>query len=228
MRQPVIAILCVAFLASGCARQPSDSTAVTLESDEDKTLYTIGLALARNVAVFEFTPEELAAVQAGFADGVMNREPKVDIEEYLPKIRDLQVARMEAAAETERREGEALLAQAATQDNTVRTESGLVITTIEEGSGASPKATDNVQVHYHGTLRDGKVFDSSIERNQPATFPLNQVIPCWTEALQMMKVGGKARVVCPSNTAYGDRGAPPDIKPGAVLTFDVELLDIVG
>jgi FKBP-type peptidyl-prolyl cis-trans isomerase FkpA len=81
-------------------------------------------------------------------------------------------------------------------------------------------------VHYHGTLRDGKVFDSSIERNEPVSFPLNAVIPCWTEGVQMMKVGGKSRLICPSALAYGDRGAPPDIKPGATLIFDVELLGI--
>ena len=82
-----------------------------------------------------------------------------------------------------------------------------------------------MKVHYHGTLRDGTVFDSSVERGEPATFPLNRVIPCWTEGVQKMKVGGKAKLVCPSNIAYGDRGAPPKIKPGATLVFEVELLE---
>ena len=89
------------------------------------------------------------------------------------------------------------------------------------------KATDKVKVHYHGTLIDGTVFDSSVERKQPIDFALNGVIPCWTEGVQMMKVGGKARLVCPSEIAYGDNGAPPKIKPGATLVFDVELLEIV-
>jgi FKBP-type peptidyl-prolyl cis-trans isomerase len=82
-------------------------------------------------------------------------------------------------------------------------------------------------VHYHGTLTNGKVFDSSVERKEPATFPLNGVIPCWTEGVQKMKVGGKSKLVCPSELAYGERGAPPDIGPGATLVFDVELLEIV-
>ena len=90
-----------------------------------------------------------------------------------------------------------------------------------------PKATDTVKVHYHGTLTDGTVFDSSVKRGEPATFPLNQVIKCWTEAVQLIKVGGKSRLVCPSGIAYGDRGSPPVIKPGATLVFEVELLDIV-
>jgi FKBP-type peptidyl-prolyl cis-trans isomerase FkpA/FKBP-type peptidyl-prolyl cis-trans isomerase FklB len=97
---------------------------------------------------------------------------------------------------------------------------------VKAGSGAAPKATDTVKVHYKGTLRDGSVFDSSIERGQPATFPLNRVVPCWTEGLQKMKIGGKAKLACPSNLAYGDRGAPPKIKPGAALLFEVELLSI--
>ena len=102
----------------------------------------------------------------------------------------------------------------------------MVYIPVSEGSGASPKPTDRVKVHYHGTLQDGTVFDSSVERGQPATFPLNGVIACWTEGLQKMKVGGKAKLVCPSDIAYGDRGAPPKIKPGATLTFDVELISI--
>ena len=84
-----------------------------------------------------------------------------------------------------------------------------------------------MKVHYHGTLTDGTVFDSSVQRGEPATFPLDGVIPCWTEGVQKMKVGGKAKLVCPSAAAYGDRGQPPNIRPGAVLTFEVELLEIV-
>ena len=102
-----------------------------------------------------------------------------------------------------------------------------VVKTIKEGSGPKPAATDKVKVHYQGTLTDGTVFDSSIKRGEPATFPLNGVIKCWTEGLQEVKVGGKARLVCPANIAYGDRGSPPTIKPGATLVFDVELLEIV-
>ncbi len=104
-------------------------------------------------------------------------------------------------------------------------ESGVVLVTMKEGTGPTPTATDNVKVHYHGTLTDGTVFDSSVERKEPVTFRLNEVIPCWTEGVQKIKVGGKAKLVCPSDTAYGDSGSG-SIPPGAALAFEVELLAI--
>jgi FKBP-type peptidyl-prolyl cis-trans isomerase len=113
----------------------------------------------------------------------------------------------------------------AAEDGSVRTASGLVSTEIVVGTGASPTATDVITVHYHGTFRDGSVFDSSVERGEPSSFALNQVIPCWTEGLQLMRVGGKSRLVCPSDIAYGDEGRSR-IPPAAVLVFEVELLGI--
>ena len=107
------------------------------------------------------------------------------------------------------------------------TASGLVYTEVVAGSGASPGPSDMVVVHYHGTFPDGRVFDSSIQRGEPASFPLNRVIPCWTEALQKMRVGGKAKLVCPPEIAYGARGGGP-IPPNATLHFDVELIDIAS
>lgn len=104
--------------------------------------------------------------------------------------------------------------------------SALQITHLVEGSGASPAVTDIVQVHYHGTFEDGTVFDSSVERGEPAAFPLNRVIPCWTQGVKQMKVGGKAKLVCPPAIAYGARGAPPRIPPNSTLYFEVELLGI--
>jgi FKBP-type peptidyl-prolyl cis-trans isomerase FkpA len=120
------------------------------------------------------------------------------------------------------------LDKAAAEPGAVRTASGLVYRELKAGAGASPKVTDTVKVHYRGTLVDGTEFDSSYKRNEPAQFPLNQVIPCWTEGVQRMKVGGKSQLVCPSNIAYGDRGSPPVIPPGATLIFEVELLGIGG
>ena len=99
---------------------------------------------------------------------------------------------------------------------------------LKAGSGASPSASDVVKVHYRGTLVDGTEFDSSYKRNEPATFPLNRVIPCWTEGVQKMKVGGKSQLVCPAGIAYGDRGSPPVIPGGATLIFEIELLGIGG
>jgi FKBP-type peptidyl-prolyl cis-trans isomerase FkpA len=122
----------------------------------------------------------------------------------------------------------AYLEKAAAMPGAVRTASGLVYRELQGGTGASPKATDVVKVHYRGTLVDGAEFDSSYKRNEPTTFPLNQVIPCWTEGVQKMKVGGKSQLVCPSSIAYGDRGSPPEIPGGATLIFEIELLGISG
>jgi FKBP-type peptidyl-prolyl cis-trans isomerase FkpA len=109
---------------------------------------------------------------------------------------------------------------------TVTLPSGVKITHRVIGTGATPTATDRVTVHYHGTFPDGKVFDSSVDRGQPATFPLNRVIDCWTEGVQLIKVGGKAQLICPPQTAYGPRGQPPLIPPDATLHFEVELIAI--
>ena len=104
--------------------------------------------------------------------------------------------------------------------------SGVKVTHTVDGTGPSPKASDTVKVHYKGTLADGKEFDSSFKRNAPATFPLSRVVPCWTEGMQKIKVGGKATLTCPPATAYGERGAGGVVPPNATLTFDVELLAI--
>ena len=120
--------------------------------------------------------------------------------------------------------GEAFLAENAKKPGVVTTASGLQYQVITEGTGASPSATDNVTVHYQGTTIDGKEFDSSYKRGEPATFPLNRVIPGWTEGLQLMKEGGKSRLFIPSNLAYGERGAGRDIGPNSTLIFDVELI----
>lgn len=196
------------------------------KTEEQKALYAIGLAISRNLATFNLTEAELDMVKAGLSDGVLSRAPKVDLQEYGPKIQELQRTRLAAVAEREKKASKGFIDKAAAEKGAVKAKSGMVYVPVKAGSGASPKATDTVKVHYHGTLSNGTVFDSSVQRNQPATFGLNQVIPCWTEGLQMMKVGGKAKLVCPSDVAYGDRGRPPTIPPGATLVFDVELLEI--
>ncbi len=119
------------------------------------------------------------------------------------------------------------LQTSAAEPKETKTASGLVITMLKEGTGASPKSSDTVKVHYRGILADGKEFDSSYGRGQPASFPLSRVIPCWTEGVQLMKSGGKAKLVCPSQIAYGSQGIPGAIPPNATLTFEVELLEIV-
>lgn len=203
------------------------ASAAELKTDEQKTFYAIGLAMSRSLGTFAPTAAELELIQQGLQDGVLAKEPRVDLNTYGPKIQELQKTRLAAAGEIEKKAGREFLAKAASEKGATKTASGLVITTLKAGNGASPKADDQVKVHYHGTLIDGTVFDSSVQRGEPATFPLNGVVPCWTEGVQLMKVGGKSRLTCPADLAYGDRGAPPRIKPGATLVFEVELLDIV-
>jgi len=218
----LLATVIVFMVAAGALASGPD-----LATDDDKTLYAIGLALSRNLTGFSLNEKELAIVQSGIADGTLGKEKKVDLQTYMPKINQLMQSRQTAAAATEKKSSEAYLAKAAGEKGAEKTPSGMIYTETKAGSGDAPKPTDTVKVHYTGKLTDGTVFDSSVQRGEPATFPLNGVIKCWTEGLQKMKVGGKATLVCPSDIAYGDQGRPPQIKPGATLVFDVELLEIV-
>jgi FKBP-type peptidyl-prolyl cis-trans isomerase FkpA len=197
-------------------------------NDDQKTLYALGLAISQSLGTFSLSEAELDMVKNGLTDGVLKRAPKADLQTFGPKIQQLQQSRVALVAEGEKKAGAAFLTKAASEKGATKTESGIVITTIKPGTGATPKATDTVKVHYHGTLTDGTVFDSSVKRGEPATFPLNKVIKCWTEGVQQIKVGGKSRLVCPSNLAYGDGGSPPIIKPGSTLVFEVELLEVVA
>jgi FKBP-type peptidyl-prolyl cis-trans isomerase FkpA/FKBP-type peptidyl-prolyl cis-trans isomerase FklB len=196
-------------------------------TENEKVLYALGLVISQNLTPFTLTEAELDQIKAGLTDGVLGRPRKVDVQAYGPKIQELRTARMAVTAAEEKKAGQAFLDQAAKAEGAVRTPSGVVISTIKPGTGESPSASSQVKVHYHGTLVDGTVFDSSVARGEPATLPLSNTIRCWVDALPTMKVGGKVRLVCPAELAYGDRGAPPRIKPGATLVFEVELLDIV-
>jgi FKBP-type peptidyl-prolyl cis-trans isomerase FkpA/FKBP-type peptidyl-prolyl cis-trans isomerase FklB len=198
------------------------------ETEDEKTIYAIGLTLARNLASFALNEEELDILVAGLKDGTLNRPAKVEVDQYRQQIQALQRSRIKVLAEREKQAGAAFLEQEAAMDGAVRAESGLIYREVEAGTGESPERDDTVRVHYHGTLRDGTVFDSSVDRGTPFVTKLTSVIPCWTEGVQRMRVGGKSRLVCPSDIAYRDRGAPPNIKPGATIAFDVELIEIVA
>jgi len=183
--------------------------------------------MSQNLGVFNLNEKELGLLEAGLADGVLKHEKKVDLKDYSPKFQELASTRAKAAADVNKKAAQPFLDKAAAEKGAKKTASGLVYTEVKAGSGDVPKATDTVKVHYTGTLSDGTVFDSSVQRGEPASFPLSGVIKCWTEGLQLMKVGGKAKLVCPSDIAYGDQGRPPQIGPGAPLVFEVELLEIV-
>jgi len=201
--------------------------AADLATDDQKALYAIGVAVSQSLKDLSLSESELEIVKSGLTDGVLSRPLKLDPKAVAPKVQQLVQARASVVAEKEKKAGAAFVAKAAAESGAKKTASGAIVTTLKEGKGPTPKATDSVKVHYQGTLVDGTVFDSSIQRGQPVTFPLSNVIKCWTEGVQEIKVGGKSRLVCPANIAYGDRGSPPTIKPGATLVFEVELLEIV-
>jgi FKBP-type peptidyl-prolyl cis-trans isomerase len=226
MRVQIAFLIAAVAVLSGCAKAAQPAAPKT---DDEKALYALGVIMSRNVTTFEFTDQELAMVSKGLADGARSKSSLDDtaIQALIPKLQELQTKRIATATTREKTAGAAFLAKAATEKDAQKTASGLVYQSTGAGTGATPKAEDTVKVHYEGKFVDGKVFDSSRERNEPATFPLNGVIPCWTEAVQLMKVGGKAHVTCPPELAYGDEGRPPQMRGGATLVFDIELLDIV-
>jgi len=236
-QRPLPMILSLVLVFASCSTEPEPAAAQTsddaamsssLESDEQKLLYALGVAMSQGLGAFGLSEEELTTVQQGLTDAVLKREFKVDMQVYGPRIQEFAQERVARAAAAETEAAAGFLAEMAAAEGAERLESGLIYTEVSAGDGAAPAATDRVTVHYHGTLRDGTVFDSSRDRGQPATFALNQVVPCWTEGVQKMKVGGQAKLVCPASIAYGDQGRPPTIPGGAALVFEVELIGIEG
>jgi len=207
------------------ALQASD---IELKTEKDKLSYAIGLITAQqwkqqNIAV---NPDVIAAVIDDIQSGKDPQLSEEEVRTVLDNFQNQQQEKAKLASDDNKAEGIAFLAKNKDNDGVTETESGLQYQIIEPGEGANPLATDSVTVHYKGTLLDGTEFDSSHKRGQPATFPLNGVIAGWTEGLQLVKPGGTIKLFIPSDLAYGDRGSPPTIGPGAALIFDVELISI--
>lgn len=220
------ALACVSLLCAGCSAGTT-AEAPEPKTDDEKAIYALGLGLSRQVVPFHLSEAELELLKAGLSDGALGRKAKVDLEAYREKLAQIADTRGAAAATEHRKAGAAYLEKAAAEDGAKKLPTGLVMKTLVEGTGKSPMLSDSVRVRYTGTLVDGTVFDSTSGEKEPATLPMGSVIPCWAQGLQLMKEGGKARIVCPADLAYGDRGAPPSIEPGATLSFEVELVEIV-
>jgi FKBP-type peptidyl-prolyl cis-trans isomerase FkpA len=223
----LVAALAFAGCGSGSNSPTGEAKGSEPKTDQEKTLYALGLIMGGNLTSFSLTPAELDMVKKGMGDAASGAKPLVDLKEYGQKVQELAHARSMAAAGVEKQKSTAFLENAAKEPGAKKTATGLVYQALKPGTGATPTAADTVKVHYQGSLTDGTVFDSSLQRGQPVEFPLSQVIPCWTEGVQMMKVGEKAKLICPADLAYGDRGSPPRIPGGAALVFEVELLEIV-
>ncbi|MBQ7852474.1 MAG: FKBP-type peptidyl-prolyl cis-trans isomerase [Muribaculaceae bacterium] len=200
----------------------------------DRISYALGLSMGNNfkgsgiesINVKDFA-DGVAAVYEGAQPKMSYDEAKMVIQSFFQEMEAKQQAAAQEMAKVNKAAGEAFLAENGKRAEVVTTDSGLQYEVLVEGNGASPKATDQVTVHYTGKLIDGTVFDSSVDRGQPATFGVTQVIPGWVEALQLMKVGAKWRLYIPSEIAYGPQGAGGVIGPNATLIFDVELLNII-
>jgi FKBP-type peptidyl-prolyl cis-trans isomerase FkpA len=215
-----------AAASPGAAAGAAGASPAAAATDDPKLFYALGMLLGQNVRILNLTAAELEQVKVGLTDAAQGKKTDIDLNSYGPKLQQFGAARIKQVGEQEKVRGTAFRDAAAKEAGAVQAPSGLVYKETTAGAGKSPAASDTVKVHYRGTLIDGTEFDSSIARGQPAEFPLNGVIPCWTEGVQRMKVGGKARLVCPATIAYGDQGRPPTIPGGATLVFDVELLEI--
>ena len=233
-RTSAVPALVLTALLAGCQKDAGAAapaaeaakTGVEPKTDDEKTLYVMGIVMGRNLSGLGLSEADLEMLKLGMTDETLGRPKKAELEQFGPKIQPFAQGRAAATAAKEKQASEAFLAKAAAEKGAQKKPSGLIYTEIAAGTGPSPSLTDGVKVHYTGKLIDGTVFDSSVQRGQPAEFTLGGVIPCWQEGVALMKKGGKAQLVCPSSLAYGDAGSPPKIKPGATLIFDVELLDI--
>lgn len=215
----LIALALVGLTAVGCSKGKDPKT------EEEKTFYSIGTMFGSRLTQLAMSDAEIDSLSAGLRDAAKGDKQKVDPMAYQQKIQDMFKARMEKQAVDVKKKGLEFLDKFV-KDGATKTASGMAYKHVKEGTGPSPKETDIVKVHYHGTLTDGTVFDSSRERGKEVSFPLNRVIKGWTEGVQLMKVGGLTKFVIPSELAYGDAGAPPKIRGGETLVFEVELMGI--
>ena len=218
-------ILATSFFIVACG--PQNNASISLKSEDEKTFYTLGYKWAEQINSLKLNEREQQSLVKGVANAIANTKADVDLATYAPKIGIMARKRTESVSTNEIDKGKKFIADYLKQNKSAKqTASGLVYEILKEGTGTSPKATDTVEVHYHGSLTNGDVFDSSVVRKEKIKFPLNRVIKGWTEGLQLVKEGGKIKLIIPSNIAYGNAGSPPKIPGGATLIFEVELFKI--
>lgn len=236
MFKKVVSILVLSYLTAavlGCSpEQPAAEEVPKLDSQKNRISYTIGVNIGNDFAKqdFDLDPDLLLL---GIKDALNDQEPRLsedemiaEIQAFQKQLQEQQMAKMQELAEENKTASEAFLKENAEKEDVVVLDSGLQYKVLEEGEGKSPQADSVVTVNYRGSLVDGTEFDSSYSRNQPATFPVDGVIPGWTEALPLMKEGAKWKLFIPSDLAYGERGAGEKIGPNSALVFEVELLSI--
>jgi FKBP-type peptidyl-prolyl cis-trans isomerase FklB len=216
-------------LAAAEPKPAASQSEKSLTTQKEKASYGVGMNVGKSFKS-DLIDLDTDAFVRGFKDALAGANPAVteeDLEKAITAMRDDVARKSGDRIAANKKAGQEFLAKNKADNKDVKvTESGLQYVVLKEGTGPTPKPTDTVKVHYRGTLVDGTEFDSSYKSNKPATFPVNQVIPGWTEALQKMKVGSKWKVVIPSEIAYGDQGQPPVIPPAATLIFEIELLSI--
>jgi FKBP-type peptidyl-prolyl cis-trans isomerase FklB len=228
MKFHLIGVLCLLLLVS----QVGAEEKLVLKDQKDKVSYSIGMDIGNNLKKqsIDIDPDILAqGIKDAFSGGnplLTEQEFRDTITALQIELRAKQIERVKELADKNKKEGEAFLAENKEKEGVITLPSGLQYKIIKEGTDEMPKLEDTVTVNYRGTLIDGTEFDSSYRRGQPATFSVKGVIAGWSEALQLMKVGSKWQLFVPSNLAYGERGAGPDIGPNATLIFDIELLSI--
>jgi FKBP-type peptidyl-prolyl cis-trans isomerase len=222
----------VVALGLSLANCSSKDSVTTLTSEDQKVSYMIGLDMGAYLKNIGFSVDRAALIQ-GITDTLSDRKHLLAPEEmaklreeFGKKMQERQMSKAKVSGEKNAKDGAEFLARNKTEKGVVVTASGLQYIIMKEGAGPKPKPTDMVSVNYRGTLIDGKEFDSSYKHGQPATFGVTGVIPGWTEALQLMNVGTKAKLFIPSNLAYGQRSPSPDIGPNSTLIFEIELLEI--
>lgn len=200
--------------------------AIQPQTEDQKTLYALGVDLARKIAIFNLSVDEYEYVKQGMTDMASGKKLAAEPGPYQKNINDLLHARVQDVAQKQKELAKPFLEKAAKEKDAQKTASGLIYRQIKAGFGNQPKVSDTVKVHYTATLIDGTEFDNSFKRGQPTELSLGNVIPCLKEGIGKMKIGGKAKLICPSNIAYGDEGIPSVIPGGATLIYEIELLEV--